>query len=397
MGQEQGRDAGREFVALPGPTNIPDRVLRAMHRPACDFLSPDFLAINKRCHAGLQKVLKTEAATITAYAATGHGSWEAAMTNTLSPGDLLLIPETGNFSEGWRRMAAALGLRTETVASDWDVAIDPSRVEERLRADTGHEIKAVGIVHNETSTGITNDLAAIRRSMDAADHPALLMTDTISSLASMDFRMDEWGVDVAVVGSQKGLMLPVGLGVSASSPKAMKAAETATLPRRYMDWNELSPVEGRMRFAGTAPIHMFYGLEEALAMLEEEGLDQVFARHAKLGAATRAAVEAWSRGNGPSLFARNPSERSNSVTAVRMPEGFDAEAFRERVLAEHRVSLGGGLGKLGGQVFRIGHLGDVNEPMLLGALGAVELGLRKHGVPHGSGGVEAAIASLSAA
>ena len=387
---------GREFLNVPGPTNIPDRVLGAMHRPAMDFLSPEFIAINEACLAGLKRVFKTETAVITAYAATGHGSWEAAITNTCSPGDLLLLPETGNFSESWRRMIENTGLRTQSIPSEWNVGIDPARVAECLKRDSGHEIKAVCVVHNETSTGILNDLAAIRAAIDEAGHPALLMVDTISSLASMDFRMDEWRVDVVVSGSQKGLMLPVGLGISAASPKAMQAAETATLPRRYFDWRELSPVEGRIRFAGTAPLHMFYALHEGLAMLEEEGLDAVFARHARLGEATRRAVEAWSAGNGISLFALNPKERSNSITAMAMPEGINSEDFREQVLAESKVALGGGLGKLNGRVIRIGHLGDLNEPMLLGALATIELHLQRQGVPHGKGGVAAAVAYLAA-
>ena len=386
---------GREFLAIPGPTNIPDRVLGAMHRPAMDFLAPEFVAINKDCLAGLRSVLKTADAEIIAYAATGHGSWEAAITNTCSPGDLLLLPETGNFSESWRRMIENTGLRTESIPSEWNVAIVPGRLAERLKADAGHEIKAVCIVHNETSTGVINDLAAIRAAIDEAGHPALLMVDTISSLASMDFRFDEWGVDVAVAGSQKGLMLPVGLGINAVSAKAMKATETATLPRRYFDWRELSAVDDRMRFAGTAPLHMFYALQEGLAMLAEEGLEAVFARHARLGEATRRAVEAWSDSNGLSLFAVNPAERSNSITAVLMPEGINSEAFRERVLEESKVALGGGLGKLNGRVIRIGHLGDLNEPMLLGALATVELHLRRQGVPHGKGGVAAAVTYLA--
>ena len=386
---------GREFLNVPGPTNIPDRVLGAMHRPALDFLSPEFISINEACLNGLRRILKTTEAEIIAYASTGHGSWEAAIANTCSPGDLLLLPETGNFSESWRRMIKNTSLRTESIPSEWNTSIVPSRIAKRLRADTNHEIKAVCVVHNETSTGIINDLAGIRAAMNEAGHPALLMVDTISSLASMDFRFDEWGVDVAVAGSQKGLMLPVGLGINAVSDKGMKATETATLPRRYFDWRELAAQEGQMRFAGTAPLHMFYALQEGLAMLEEEGLDAVFARHARLGEATRRAVEAWSDSNGLSLFAVNPADRSNSVTAVLMPDGINAEAFRERVLAESKVALGGGLGKLNGKVIRIGHLGDLNEPMLLGALATVELHLQRQGVPHGKGGVAAAVAYLA--
>jgi alanine-glyoxylate transaminase / serine-glyoxylate transaminase / serine-pyruvate transaminase len=360
-----------------------------------DFLSPEFIAINEACLIGLRRVLKTSDAEIIAYASTGHGSWEAAIANTCSPGDLLLLPETGNFSESWRRMIEGTGLRTESIPSEWNVGIVPARIAERLKADTAHQIKAVCVVHNETSTGILNDLAGIRAAMDEAGHPALLMVDTISSLASMEFKFDEWGVDVAVAGSQKGLMLPVGLGFNAVSAKGMKATETATLPRRYFDWRELSAVDGRLRFAGTAPLHMFYALQEGLAMLEEEGLDAVFARHARLGEATRRAVAAWSDSNGLSLFALNASERSNSITAVLMPEGINSEAFRERVLSESKVALGGGLGKLNGRVIRIGHLGDLNEPMLLGALATIELHLQRQGVPHGKGGVAAAVEYLA--
>ena len=385
------RAPGREFIAMPGPTNIPDRVLNAMHRPAVDFFADDFVAMQKSCRADLQAVFRTEAAEVMVYAPSGHGSWEAAMTNVCSPGDTVLIPESGNFTESWTVLCEALGLQVRRIPSEWDVAIEPERVGQALREDRDHVIKAVCVVHNETSTGVANDVAAIRREIDAAGHPALLLVDTISSLGSLDFRFDDWGVDVAVAGSQKGLMLPVGLGISVASDKAMAACRTAALPRRYFDWRELTAVDGRMRFAGTAPHHMIFALREGLTMLLEEGLDAVIARHRRLAEATRRCVDTWARGNGPSLFARNPAERSDSITAVRMPDGFGAEPFRARVAAESRVSLGGGLRKLNGSVFRIGHLGDLNEPMLIGTLGAIELQLKRQGIPHGGGGVQAAV------
>lgn len=389
------RQPGRQFLNIPGPTNIPDRVLQAMHRPALDFMTPEFWDVQLECKANLAKVLKTEGE-IMVYAASGHGSWEAAMTNTCSPGDTILMCETGRFSESWGEMAEAMGLKVVTLANDWDRAFDPDRVAEALAADKDHAIKAVCVVHNETSTGLTHDVEAIGKAIRASGHPALFMVDTISSLASMDFRMDEWGVDVAVAGSQKGLMLPVGLGISGVSEKAMAATATARLPRKYFDWDGIKALEnGRLRFAGTAPSHLFFAMREGLKMLLEEGLDHVFARHARLGEATRRAVKAWGRGNGPSLYGRDEEALSNSVTAVRMPDGFDADAFRGKVLSESNVALGGGLSRLSGKVFRIGHLGDLNEPMILGCLATVEMQLKRQGIPHGEGGVAAAVSYLA--
>lgn len=389
------RLAGRQFLNIPGPTNIPDRVLQAMHRPALDFMTPEFFEIQLECRDNLKKVMKTDGE-VMIYASSGHGSWEAAMTNICSPGDTVLMCETGRFSESWAEMCKAFGLKVEVLENSWDRAIDPSRVEDRLRADPGRTIKAVAVVHNETSTGITHDVAGIGAAIRASGHPALLIVDTISSLASMDFRMDEWGVDVAVAGSQKGLMLPVGLGISAASERALAATRTATLPRKYYDWNEIRTGEqGRLRFAGTAPSHLFFAMREGLRMLLEEGLDAVFARHARLAEATRQAVRAWGRGNGPTLFGKDDGALSNSVTAVAMPHGFDANAFRGKVLAETNVALGGGLSRLNGKVFRIGHLGDLNEPMILGCLAVVEMQLKRQGIPHGTGGVDAAIDYLA--
>ncbi|MCR9071591.1 MAG: aminotransferase class V-fold PLP-dependent enzyme [Alphaproteobacteria bacterium] len=389
------RQPGRQFLNIPGPTNIPDRVLQAMHRPALDFMTPEFWEVQVECKENLAKILKTEGE-IMVYASSGHGSWDAAMTNTCSPGDTVLMCETGRFSESWGEMAEAVGLDVVTLANDWDRAFDPARVEQALREDKERKIRAVCVVHNETSTGMTHDVEAIGRIIRELDHPALLMVDTISSLASMDFRMDEWGVDVAVAGSQKGLMLPVGLGISGVSEKAMKATETATLPRKYFDWNGIKALEnGRLRFAGTAPSHLFFAMREGLRMLLEEGLDHVFARHARLAEATRRAVKAWGRGNGPSLFGRDEGALSNSVTAVRMLDGFDADVFRGKALSETNLALGGGLARLSGKVFRIGHLGDLNEPMILGCLATVEMQLKRQGIPHGEGGVDAAVAYLA--
>lgn len=389
------RLAGRQFLNIPGPTNIPDRILQAMHRPALDFMTPEFFDIQTECRDNLKKVMKTEGE-VMIYASSGHGSWEAAMTNTCSPGDTILMCETGRFSESWGEMCRAFGLNVETLANPWDRAIDPNRVEARLRADSAGRIRAVAVVHNETSTGMTHDVAGIGAAIRASGHPALLLVDTISSLASMDFRMDEWGVDVAVAGSQKGLMLPVGLGISAVSERALAATATARLPRKYYDWNEMKAGEhGRLRFAGTAPSHLFFAMREGLRMLLEEGLDAVFARHARLAEATRRAVRAWGRGNGPTLFGKDDAALSNSVTAVTMPTGFDANAFRGKLLSETNVALGGGLSRLNGTVFRIGHLGDLNEPMLLGCIATVEMQFKRQGIPHGVGGIDAAVEYLA--
>jgi alanine-glyoxylate transaminase/serine-glyoxylate transaminase/serine-pyruvate transaminase len=374
----------------PGPTNIPDRVLRAMDRGTIDFTGATFKAISDECFAGLKRIFKTEQ-TILGYAATGHGAWEAALVNLFSPGDKVLIAETGYFSLNWGLRAEAFGLQVETLANDWRRAVDPARLEARLREDRGHEIKAVLAVHNETSTGVAHPVAAMRRAIDAARHPALFLVDTISSLASFDFRMDEWGVDVVVAGSQKGLMLPTGMAFTGISAKAIAATAAAKLPRVYWDWRRLLGQGNQQGYwNGTVPIHFFYGLREALRMLEEEGLDNVFARHHRLAEATRRAVRTWRQNDGPEIFAIDPAAQSDTVTAVLMPEGHDADALRQLCLDKFNVSLGGGLGPLRGKLFRIGHLGDLNEAMLLGSLAAVEMALQLAGVPHGRGGVQAA-------
>jgi len=381
---------GSHFFINPGPTNIPDRILRAMDRGAIDFNGAQFRAIAEECFAGLKRVFKTDE-TILAYAASGHGAWEAALVNLFSPGDKVLVVESGFFSLNWGLRGEAFGLEVETLANDWRTAADSAKLESRLREDREHAIKAVLVVHNETSTGVVNDIAALRRAIDAARHPALFLVDTISSLASMDFRMDEWGVDVVVAGSQKGLMLPTGMAFTGISARAIAATAEAKLPRVYWDWRRLLGGTSQSVWNGTAPVHFFYGLQEALRMLEEEGLDEVFARHYRLAEATRRAVRAWRQNDGPEIYAIDPGAQSDSITAVQLPEGYDADKTRQVCLDKFNVSLGGGLDRLRGRVLRIGHLGDLNEPMILGAIAAVEMALELTGVPHGRGGVQAAM------
>ena len=387
---------GYHFFINPGPTNIPDRVLRAMDRGAIDFNGAQFRAIAEECVAGLKRVFKTDQ-TVLSYAASGHGAWEAALVNLFSPGDKVLVVESGYFSLNWGMRGEAFGLEVETLANDWRTAADPARLESRLREDREHAIKAVLVVHNETSTGVVNDIDQLRRAIDSARHPALFLVDTISSLASMDFRMDEWGVDVTVAGSQKGLMLPTGMAFTGVSARAIAAATEAKLPRVYWDWRRLLGTSAQAHWNGTAPVHFFFGLQEALRMLEEEGLDNVFARHHRLAEATRRAVRAWRQNDGPEIFASDPRAQSDSITAVQLPEGYDADEVRQIALDKFNVSLGGGLDRLRGHVLRIGHLGDLNEPMILGAIAAIEMALELAGVPHGRGGVQAAMDYLVAA
>jgi alanine-glyoxylate transaminase/serine-glyoxylate transaminase/serine-pyruvate transaminase len=384
---------GRQFFANPGPTNIPDSILRAIDHVTIDFNDPDFLKVYDPCVAGLKRVLGT-GHEVFLYTGSGHAAWEATLVNLFSPGDTLLIIESGYFSEDWAGMAKDLGLEVRLVAADWRQGADPAAVEAALRADTEHRIKAVCAVHNETATGLMLPLPAIRAAMDAAGHPALFLADTISSLGSIEFRMDEWGIDGVVGGSQKGLMLPTGIGFTGASAKAMAAHAGARLPRHYFDWTLMQRRRHRS-FVGTVPTSMFYGLAEALRLIDEEGLEQVWARHHRLAEAVRRAVRVWAANDGPQLFCTNPTRYSDSVTAIRMPEGHDANALRRTALDRFNVSLGGGLGKLDGSVFRIGHLGDLNEPMVLGALGAVEMSLRINGVPHGRGGMDAAMDYLA--
>ena len=389
---------GYHFYQNPGPTNIPDRVLRAMDRGAIDFTGARFKEIAEECFAGLKRVFKTDQ-TILAYAASGHGAWEAALVNLFSPGDKVLVIESGFFSLNWGMRGEAFGLDVETLPHDWRSPANPAQLEARLREDREHAIKAVLVVHNETSTGVLNDAATLRQAIDAARHPALFLVDVISSLGSMDFRMDEWGVDVVVAGSQKGLMLPTGMAFTAVSARALAATAEAKLPRVYWDWRRLLGLDesSQAYWNGTAPVHFFFGLQEALRMIEEEGLDQIFARHHRLAEATRRAVRVWRRNDGPEIFAVDPRAQSDSITAVQVPEGYDADKVRQLCLDKFNVSLGGGLDRLRGHVFRIGHMGDLNEPMILGALAAVEMALELCGVPHGKGGVTAAMEYLVAA
>jgi alanine-glyoxylate transaminase/serine-glyoxylate transaminase/serine-pyruvate transaminase len=383
---------GRHFFANPGPTNIPDSVLRAMDRPSIDFSDPDFVAVYEAAFAGLKRVLRTSRH-LFMYNASGHGAWEASLTNLLSPGDTILVLESGYFSTEWAAMGRSHGLEVLTIAADWRRGADIADLQKALQADTARRIKAVCAVHNETATGLMLPLPAIRAAIDAAGHDALFLADTISSLGSLDFRMDEWGIDCVVGGSQKGLMLPTGMSFTGVSEKALAAHKTAQLPRFYFDWTMMAQ-RSTKSFIGTIPVHIFYGLRESIRLIDEEGLDNVHARHARLAEATRRAVRVWAGNDGPTLFCLSPDRYSNSVTAVLMPDGYSGDALRKTIRERFNVSLGGGLG-LGGKIFRIGHLGDLNEPMLLGALAAIEMGLRIEGIPHGRGGVEAAMAFLA--
>ena len=381
--------SGRHFLQIPGPTNVPDRVLRALAAPTIDHRGPDFAELARAVLDGLKAVFKTEGAVVV-YPSSGTGAWEAALVNTLSPGDRVLMVETGHFATLWRNLAVRLGLDVDFLEGDWRRGAEPERIAAHLAADRDRAIRAVAVVHNETSTGAVSPLASIRRAIDAAGHPALLLVDTISSLASIDFRMDEWGVDVAVGCSQKGLMLPPGLGFNAIGERALAAAETATLPRAYWDWRPMLANNARGFFPYTPATNLLYGLREALAMLAEEGLDRVFVRHDRLAEATRRAVRSW----GLDILCAEPNDYSSSLTAVLMPEGHDADAFRRVALARFNLSLGTGLGRVKGRVFRIGHLGDLNDLSLIGALGGVEMALELAGAPHEPGGVAAALAYL---
>ena len=383
--------SGRHFLQIPGPTNVPDRVLRAMARPTIDHRGPEFSRLAREVLEGLKPVFKTTGSVVI-YPSSGTGAWEAALVNTLSPGDRVLMFETGHFATLWRNLAARLGLEVDFVPGDWRHGVDPAVVEAKLAEDRGRAFKAVAIVHNETSTGVTSRVAEIRRAIDRVGHPALFMVDTISSLASMDYRQDEWGVDVTVCCSQKGLMLPPGLGLNAISGKALAASKSARLPRSYWDWEAMLSTNQSGFFPYTPATNLLYGLRESLQMLMEEGLENVFARHDRLAEATRRAVRAWNL----EVLCLNPQEYSSSVTAVRMPGGHDADAFRKLVLGKFNMSLGNGLGKLQGKVFRIGHLGDFNDLMLAGTLSGLEMGFALAGVPFAKGGVLAALDYLAA-
>ncbi|HJE26206.1 MAG TPA: aminotransferase class V-fold PLP-dependent enzyme [Methylorubrum populi] len=380
---------GRHFLHIPGPSPVPERVLRAMDRQVIDHRGPEFGVLGREVLEGCRTIFRTKGPVVI-YPGSGTGAWEATIVNTLSSGDRVLMFETGHFATLWRQMAARWGIEVEFVPGDWRHGVDPALVEAKLAEDRSHSFKAVMVVHNETSTGVTSRIPAIRKAIDAAGHPALLLVDTISSLGSVDYRHDEWGVDVTVSGSQKGLMLPPGLGFTAISDKARAAGRSNNLPRSYWDWEEMLKPNANGYFPYTPATNLLYGLREAVAILLEEGLDAVFARHQRLAAATRAAVEAW----GLEVLCQNPDEYSPVLTAVMMPDGKGADAFRALVLEKFDMSLGAGLSKLSDKIFRIGHLGETNDLTLMGALSGVEMGLAAAGVPHQRGGVLAAMASL---
>jgi alanine-glyoxylate transaminase / serine-glyoxylate transaminase / serine-pyruvate transaminase len=385
--------SGRHFLQIPGPTNVPDRVLQAIAMPTIDHRGPEFAALGKAVVAGMKRVFQTQE-TVVIYPSSGTGAWEAALSNTLSPGDRVLMFETGHFATLWRAMAGRLGLDIDFVPGDWRHGVEPGLVAEKLAADRGHQTKAVCVVHNETSTGVASRIPEIRAAIDDARHPALFMVDTISSLASIDYRHDEWRVDVTVAGSQKGLMLPPGLGFNAVSKKALAAGDGARLARSYWDWQALRDTAETGFFPYTPATNLLFGLRVALEMLlDEEGLDAVFTRHARHAEATRRAVAGW----GLEILCQNAREYSNSLTAVVVPDGYDADRLREIILDAFDMSLGTGLGRLKGKIFRIGHLGWFSDLMLAGTLSGVEMGLHRAGVPHRAGGVAAALEYLAAA
>jgi len=386
--------SGRHFLQIPGPSPVPDRILRAMSYPTIDHRGPEFGALGRKVLADIKKIFKTENPVII-YPASGTGAWEAALTNTLSPGDSVLMFETGHFATLWKKMAAALGLKPEFLGlpgtEGWRQGVKADMIEARLRQDTGHTIKAVCVVHNETSTGVTSNIAAVRRAIDAAGHPALLLVDTISGLASADYRHDEWGVDVTVSGSQKGLMLPPGISFNALSPKAIAASKQAKLPRAFWGWEEIIEANTNGYWPYTPNTNLLYGLSEALDMILEEGLDNVFARHQRLAEATRRAVRAW----GLEIQCLDPEVYSPVLTGVLMPEGVDADAVRKLIYERFDMSLGQALGKIRGTMFRIGHLGDCNDLTLMATLSGCEMGLKKAGVKLAGSGVAAALDYLS--
>jgi alanine-glyoxylate transaminase/serine-glyoxylate transaminase/serine-pyruvate transaminase len=381
---------GRHFLQIPGPTNVPDRVLRAIDRATIDHRSEEFAALGHEVLQGLKAVFQTKQPVVI-FPASGTGAWEAALVNTLSPGDRVIMAETGQFATLWKNLALKIGLEVDFLPGDWRHAVDATQIENRLAADSKHAIKAVCVVHNETSTGVTSNIAEVRSAIDNAAHPALLMVDTISSLASIDYRHDQWGVDVTVAGSQKGLMLPPGLSFNAISEKALAASGGARLPRAYWRWQDMLVANESGFFPYTPATNLLYGLREALQMLKEEGLANVLARHARHAAATRCAVRGW----GLDMVCQQPEAYSNSLTAVMLPDGHDADELRRIILERFNMSLGTGLGKFAGKVFRIGHLGDFNDLTLAGTLAGVEMGLSLADIPHRDNGVSAALEFLA--
>jgi alanine-glyoxylate transaminase/serine-glyoxylate transaminase/serine-pyruvate transaminase len=389
MASNEPRVAGRHFLQIPGPSPVPDRILRAMSGQVIDHRGPEFGKLGRKVLTGIKTIFKTEHPVVI-YPASGTGAWEAALVNVLSPGDRVLMVETGHFASLWKTMAEKLGIVPEFIATDWRAGVDPALIEARLREDKAQAIKAVCVVHNETSTGATSRIDEVRKAIDAAGHPALLMVDTISSLASVDYRHDEWGVDVTVSGSQKGLMLPPGISFNAVGPKALAASKTAKLPKSYWGWDEMITQGQKGYFPYTPATNLLFGLAEAIDMLHEEGLENVFARHARHAEAVRRAVNAW----GLEVFCREPRHHSPVLTGVLMPEGHDADAFRKVALEAFDISLGTGLSKVAGKMFRIGHLGDTNDLTVIATLAGVEMALKLAGVPHTPAGVQAAMAWL---
>lgn len=382
--------AGRHFLQIPGPTNLPDRVQRALSRPTIDHRGPAWARLTFSILERLQQVFRTSGPVVV-YPSSGNGAWEAALVNTLSPGDRVLFGSNGQFAAGWQKVARGVGLTVEELQGDWSCPIDLAALENRLAEDRGREIRALALVHNETSTGVVNDIAGARQALDSTGHDALLLVDVVSSLGAMDYRHEEWGVDVTVAGSQKGLMVPPGLGFNAPSPKALAAAKTAQLPGSYWSWENILEFNRDGFYPYTPAINLFFALDEALSMLLEEGLPHVFARHARLAEATRQAVRGW----GLDVFCRDPKAYSQALTAVAMPAGYNADVLRQVILERFDMSLGTGLGRLKGKIFRIGHLGDLNELTLAGTLCGVEMGLAACGVPHVSGGINQALAFLA--
>jgi alanine-glyoxylate transaminase/serine-glyoxylate transaminase/serine-pyruvate transaminase len=392
MAQNSSRQVGRHFLQIPGPSPVPDRILRAMDTPIIDHRGPEFAKLAKRCLDGIKTIFKTTNPVII-YTATGTGAWEAALANTLSPGDRVLMVETGQFATLWKKMAEKLGLKPEFITTDWRQGIDPKAIEAKLREDKAKEIKAVCVLHNETSTGALTPIAEVRKAIDAAGHPALLMVDTISSLASADYRHDEWGVDVSVGGAQKGLMLPPGMSFNAISDKAIAANKTSKLPKSFFAWDEMLNMNKVGFFPYTPATQMLHGLAAGIDMLHEEGLDNVFARHERLAEATRRAVKAWGLEN----LNKNAAQYSPTITAILVPEGHDADKFRATALELFNISYGASFGQYAGKYFRIGHLGDINDGTLIGALGITEMALAAAGIPFKKGGVQAAVDYLSSA
>jgi alanine-glyoxylate transaminase / serine-glyoxylate transaminase / serine-pyruvate transaminase len=402
------RPNGRPFFFAPGPTNIPDRVLSAMHKPTVDFLSPDFLAVHARVNEGIKRVLKTKQH-LFVYAANGHGAWEAALANVLAPGDKVLSLESGYFSANWATMAAELGLVVETLPADWRHGVAKDAIVKHLKADTSGSIKAILVAHNETATGVVTPLAEVRQALDEAKHKAMLFADTISSLGSFDFQMDAWGVDIVVGGSQKGLMMTTGLSFTGVSDRALELSKHIKTRRSYWSWADMLTRQPQ-KFPGTTPVHMFFGLDESLGLIEAEGLDSIFRRHRRYANATRAAIAHWGESaksgatmseagikgavKSVELVCADSKRVSDSVSGVLLPDGQDANAVRGIAQNRFNVTLGGGLGPLNGRVFRIGHMGDLNEPMMLGALASVEMAFKLAKVPHQSGGVDAAMKTL---